>query len=68
MYAVARRGPQAAGLVDAEAVEEAGLADCEDTAVRQRPAVDDVEDPDVARAVGFVGRPGVGDVEPGLVG
>src|SRR3954453_1584831 len=49
MHTVVRRGPQAAGLVDAEAVEEAGLADGETNAVPQPPAVDDVEDPDVAR-------------------
>ena len=57
MHAVARRGPQAAGLVDAEPVEDAGVADREYLAARQRPAVDDVEGADVARPVGFVGRP-----------
>ena len=68
MDAVAGRGPDAAGGVEAEAVEQAGVAGGEDAALLELALVGDVEGADVARTVGVVGGAGVGDVEDLLVG
>ena len=57
VHAVAGAGPQAAGLVDAEAVEQAGSQTANTSPPVSVPVVDDVEDADVARAVGVVGAP-----------